>query len=152
MFLGVPSHKTGGVYSSTISQADADQKAQNDVNTNGQAYANANGTCSSVSCSFTMATGFSSPASGISSSAGTVNFYLVFYPTSSTMYMSSSYLVATISSGCRPSATRTVTISSGGRNWQLTINLAGQVYAVITSGGNVNSGTTVAFGSVSFPL
>jgi hypothetical protein len=35
-----------GTYSSAISQADADQKAQNDVNANGQAYANANGTCS----------------------------------------------------------------------------------------------------------
>jgi YD repeat-containing protein len=32
-------------YSSTISQADADQKAQDDVNTNGQNYANTNGTC-----------------------------------------------------------------------------------------------------------
>ncbi|WP_205886150.1 DUF5977 domain-containing protein, partial [Escherichia coli] len=34
-----------GTYSSTVSQADADQKATNDVNTNGQAYANANGIC-----------------------------------------------------------------------------------------------------------
>ncbi|WP_037361224.1 DUF5977 domain-containing protein [Asinibacterium sp. OR53] len=34
-----------GTYSSTISQADADQKAMNDVNTNGQTYANTNGTC-----------------------------------------------------------------------------------------------------------
>ncbi len=34
-----------GTYSSTVSQADADQKATNDVNTNGQAYANNNGTC-----------------------------------------------------------------------------------------------------------
>ncbi|MGE5518906.1 MAG: DUF5977 domain-containing protein [Candidatus Dadabacteria bacterium] len=34
-----------GSYVSTISQADADQKAQNDVNQNGQAYANANGSC-----------------------------------------------------------------------------------------------------------
>src|SRR6185437_11768342 len=32
-------------YTSTISQADADSKAQNDVNTNGQTYANAHGTC-----------------------------------------------------------------------------------------------------------
>lgn len=37
-----------GSYTSSISQADADQKAQNDVNTNGQAYANANGTCTPV--------------------------------------------------------------------------------------------------------
>jgi hypothetical protein len=34
-----------GVYSSTISQADADQKAVTDVQNNGQAYANANATC-----------------------------------------------------------------------------------------------------------
>jgi YD repeat-containing protein len=36
-----------GTYSSATSQADADQQAQNDVNTNGQAYANTNGTCTS---------------------------------------------------------------------------------------------------------
>jgi YD repeat-containing protein len=34
-----------GTYTSTISQADANQKAQNDVTANGQAYANANGIC-----------------------------------------------------------------------------------------------------------
>jgi hypothetical protein len=34
-----------GLYSSTISQADADSKAQADISANGQAYANANGTC-----------------------------------------------------------------------------------------------------------
>jgi hypothetical protein len=34
-----------GKYSSTVSQADADSKAQNDIAGNGQNYANANGTC-----------------------------------------------------------------------------------------------------------
>ena len=34
-----------GAYGSDISQADADAQAQNDVNTNGQSYANAFGTC-----------------------------------------------------------------------------------------------------------
>ncbi len=34
-----------GKYTSDISQADADQKANNDVNLNGQTYANANGRC-----------------------------------------------------------------------------------------------------------
>lgn len=34
-----------GAYTSTISQADADNKAQGDVNANGQNYANANGSC-----------------------------------------------------------------------------------------------------------
>jgi YD repeat-containing protein len=37
-------------YSSTISQADANQQAQNNINTNGQAYANTNGTCTGYTC------------------------------------------------------------------------------------------------------
>ncbi|MFE3872714.1 DUF5977 domain-containing protein [Flavobacterium sp. ZS1P70] len=37
-----------GSYNSTISQADADSKAQADVNNNGQNYANANGTCTQI--------------------------------------------------------------------------------------------------------
>ena len=37
-----------GTYSSTISQDDADQQAQNDVNANGQAYANAHGACTLI--------------------------------------------------------------------------------------------------------
>jgi YD repeat-containing protein len=40
-----------GQYGSTISQAAADQLAQNDVNANGQNYANANGSCSNPSFS-----------------------------------------------------------------------------------------------------
>ena len=36
---------SAGTYSSVISQGDANQQAINDVNANGQAYANANGTC-----------------------------------------------------------------------------------------------------------
>jgi hypothetical protein len=46
---GTPSQVTytvaAGAYSSTIGQADADAKAQNDVNANGQNYANTHGTC-----------------------------------------------------------------------------------------------------------
>ena len=37
-----------GTYFSTVSQADADQQAQNDVNGNGQTYANANGSCTAI--------------------------------------------------------------------------------------------------------
>lgn len=39
-----------GRYTSSISQADADQKAINDVNTNGQTYANTNGGCNVIIC------------------------------------------------------------------------------------------------------
>jgi len=38
-------------YSSTVSQVDADAKAQNNINANGQSYANTYGTCTFVCCS-----------------------------------------------------------------------------------------------------
>lgn len=44
-------------YSSTISQADANQQAQNEINANGQAYANANGSCTAYTCNGTNCTG-----------------------------------------------------------------------------------------------
>jgi hypothetical protein len=43
-----------GAYTSTISQADADLQAQNDVTNNGQGYANTNGTCTAVPVNVTM--------------------------------------------------------------------------------------------------
>lgn len=46
----VPAH----TYSSTISQQDADQQAQNDVDANGPAYANTHGVCISTGFSFTF--------------------------------------------------------------------------------------------------
>jgi len=42
-----------GKYSSTISQEDADQMAVNDLLTNGENYANINGTCTSYVCTIT---------------------------------------------------------------------------------------------------
>lgn len=41
-------------YTSILSQADADQKAQNDININGPSAANVNGTCSPISCSLSF--------------------------------------------------------------------------------------------------
>jgi hypothetical protein len=43
-----------GTYSSTVSVDDANQKAQNDVNANGQAYANAIGTCEYTAPNFSL--------------------------------------------------------------------------------------------------
>ncbi|OQP56313.1 DUF5977 domain-containing protein [Niastella populi] len=141
-----------GTYMSTISQADANQKAINDVNTNGQAYANANGSCSAISCTITTNTGYSTIASGASASGGTVTFYMIFYPTSGTMYFGSSYFIGTISGLCRPSTTRYVTVSAAGRTWQITIYTTGQIYAQITSGTDVPPNNTVPLSGVTFTL
>ncbi|ULQ52150.1 DUF5977 domain-containing protein [Flavihumibacter fluvii] len=62
-----------GKYSSVTSQAAADQLAQNEINANGQAYANANGTCTTV----IYANLFSNNVfnNGVS---GTADFYIKF--------------------------------------------------------------------------
>jgi YD repeat-containing protein len=44
---------SANIYMSTISQADADAKAQADIIANGQAYANANGICTPPGCTYT---------------------------------------------------------------------------------------------------
>ena len=65
-----------GAYTSTISQADADSKAQNDVNTNGQAYANTNGFCfnySVVPSSFSSVINVSSTSSNHQGATFTFN-------------------------------------------------------------------------------
>lgn len=49
-----------GKHISLVSQADADQKAQNDINTYGQSYANANGSCSVPQISITLKNYFAS--------------------------------------------------------------------------------------------
>jgi YD repeat-containing protein len=141
-----------GTYMSTVSQADANQQAINALNNGGQAYANANGTCSAVSCTITANTGYSTIASGASASGGAVTFYMIFYPTSGTMYFGASYFIGTISGLCRPSTTRYVTVSAAGRTWQITIYTNGQIYAQITSGTDVPPNSTVPFSSVTFTL
>jgi YD repeat-containing protein len=55
-YLGHPVTYTvpAGQYHSFISQADADQQAQNDINNNGQNFANANGSCEQASIYMTV--------------------------------------------------------------------------------------------------
>jgi YD repeat-containing protein len=106
-----------------------------------------------VSCSFTIGSGFGLATSSISSSAGIASFYIVFYPTSTTMNPGNSYLVATINGGCRPSTTRTVSYSSGGRNWVITIYSNGQMYWYLSPGStSVSTGTTIGTSTLTYNL
>ncbi|ANH81962.1 hypothetical protein A8C56_14175 [Niabella ginsenosidivorans] len=54
-----------GTYSSIISQANADQQALDDIAANGQAYANANGTCSNTPASIVLRNSFTAHSSGL---------------------------------------------------------------------------------------
>ncbi len=139
-------------YMSYISQADADQKAINDVNTNGQAYANANGTCSTQGCTATIASGLYPIASGASTSNGTTTFYMIFNVNGGTITLNSNIIIGQITGECRPSAVRYVTVNTDGRTWVLTIYTSGQVEARLVNGATVNPGTTVAFSNVQYNL
>ncbi|MFN8291996.1 MAG: DUF5977 domain-containing protein [Chitinophagaceae bacterium] len=140
-----------GTYSSAISQADADNQAQADVNANGQAYANANGTCASAGCTFTINPGFTSVTNNIYNNGSTASFYMVFY-SSSVMIPGNNYTIATINGSCRPSATRTITTTAGGRTWSITITPTGQMTWKITSGTALPANTTVGTSTLSYNL
>ena len=143
-----------GTYTSAISQADADSKAQTDVSNNGPNYANTYGTCTSTStpCTISMYSGFSSPTRNVNNSGSSVSGYIVFYPTSSTMNAGTMYQIATVGSGCRPSGVRTYSTYAGGRNWTITVYPGGMIYAQIAYGSSaLNTYSSVSI-NISYSL
>ncbi|MCX6207169.1 MAG: DUF5977 domain-containing protein [Bacteroidetes bacterium] len=143
-----------GTYTSAISQADADSKAQTDVSTNGQNNANTYGTCTSSStpCTITMNYGYSSATSSVNNNGSTVSGYIVFYPTMSAMTAGTMYQIATIGIGCRPSGTRTFSTYAGGRKWTITVYPGGMIYAQIAYGSTALSTYSTVSINISYSL
>lgn len=95
-------------YPSTISQADADQQAQNDINTNGQNMANANGTCTTISCPLSFNTSIGIGGGG-SISVTPNSYYKISFgfssgPNSTTLPWNTGVKVAAINGICMPTA------------------------------------------------
>lgn len=108
-------------YFSYISQADADAKAQNDVNTNGQNYANNNGTCTSTNVSL-YATNWTSTyfTASLTNTATNTTYNFSLTPNTNNAYF-----------GQVPPGTYNVTVYTGGGNalfewWVFGGYLAGQ--------------------------
>lgn len=139
-----------GAYSSTISQADADQKAQNDVNNNGQTYANNNGTCLEP-CSISFNPGYSSPGNGINNDGTSVSFGFAFFR-NSTMSPGTPYNIGTINGSCKPSGSRTLTFTSTGRTWSLVVSTTGQMTLTITSGEPLPPNTVMGTPTLTYNL
>lgn len=138
-------------YSSLISQADADQQAQTALQSGGQNYANSNGTCN-ITCTFSWASGISGYTGNLSNSGTTVQFQIVFPAPSSGYYGGN---VGTISTGCRPSGTRYVTLTDGAnssRQWYVTIQPNGNVSVSLYSGPAPTGGTPPIVLNGSFTL
>jgi YD repeat-containing protein len=106
----------------------------------------------SGACSFTMASGYSSPTNGISSSGGVSNGYLIFYSGSS-IVANTSYVVATIKGGCVPSATRSFNVTASGNTFAVTVSTSGQMTIKLTAGASsINANVTINFSSFSYAL
>jgi YD repeat-containing protein len=126
-----------GTYSSYISQTDANQKAINDVNANGQAYANANGTCI--------------PAETIVGTNSTSATYNVTFTNNSTSVVygfilnSNTYSSTTL--GQVPAGTYTVRFYPRGQSTTCTFSVNGSTYygtGATFSNVSVNSQATVS--------
>ena len=104
-------------------------------------------TVSVVSSAYTMQTGYATSYNGIAKSGSTVNAYLSFYPTTSTMQVGTAYYVANVMAAYRPSTLRTTSISLNGRVWTISIYPNGNLYFTINSGTAlaVNNGVTLSF-------
>ncbi|MDE5432781.1 DUF5977 domain-containing protein [Elizabethkingia meningoseptica] len=137
-------------YSSTVSPADADQKAQNDINANGQGQANLYADCTPVAyCTFTPVT------TGISAtfipSGDSVNYSLNFGSSTKPYFNFDSkqnLLIGKIDVGCAPTSRFQIGKSEGGRYWLITIEPSGNFYLQLLNG-SVSSGSFIISDSYS---
>ncbi|UCA62033.1 DUF5977 domain-containing protein [Chryseobacterium rhizoplanae] len=137
-----------GKHSSTISQADANQKAQNDIDANGQNYVNINGVCKPYVCTITptyLADIYYS--SFQETSFGHIKVILSFPITGyngSTPNWSNGVFIGTLDSLCRPNSYKNFDVSSNGAGWSVSIGPAGDV-TVRSTGGSSGPSATLYF-------
>jgi YD repeat-containing protein len=121
-------------YSSSESQVDANSKAIADANANGQANANTNGICK---CAYTGLAAFPVYTSNFPAPGSTITFTLSFYSTNPAgVNWTGVYTqIGSIGGGCKPAATRTITIvDNNSRTWSVQINTLGQFFVKLITG------------------
>ncbi|WP_139785470.1 DUF5977 domain-containing protein [Chryseobacterium phocaeense] len=122
-----------GQYTSIINQDDANQQAQNDVNSNGQAAANLYGTCTTMNCSVTKGSGINQFHYGSIFLNNTNEFRVQMgFRYFSNLPWSTGVVVGKISGNCIPSGQRSSSTFANGV-WLLTIDPNGNITAKISS-------------------
>ncbi|RXM40292.1 hypothetical protein BOQ62_07125 [Chryseobacterium sp. CH21] len=123
-----------GIYSSSISQPDADQKAIMDINTNGQLIANQNLTCAPT-CPINLYNAISASYMNIYSAGNKVNFQLKFN-SGNVVQWSNGASIGTIQGDCKPGQWRTIHYNEPNSNsvWEIKIDPIGNVQAKLLSG------------------
>jgi len=129
-----------GTYLSDTSQLAADQKALDDINTNGQNVANLNGSCTPVvSCSFTFSSMVGNPQYS-NNSTGTinnnVNFNVSFSGYGIWQNWSNGVNIGKVGPACVPSVNRQITYTetSFNRQWKIFIDTVGNCTVTLLSG------------------
>ncbi|MFZ4930164.1 DUF5977 domain-containing protein [Chryseobacterium sp. Mn2064] len=146
----------GGVYGyivpenkffSTIDQADADQKALDDANANGQNEANMYATCfPKESCPFTMANNFVALSTDVYTYYGNIVVKVNFrnYPINAS-YWNNEIKIGQMGGNCKPSVERNINNyveppggsfgnTPANRTWSIRIDTAGNIYVKLLSG------------------
>lgn len=118
-----------GTYSSTVSLADANQQAINDVNANGQNYANANGSCCSFAFNWASGVSYTYAYTGLSGSV--VNFTIVFNYTAGYGSMTA----GSFAGPCTfPTGTRIIPYTNGSTVFNVIVSTNGAVQVQYVSG------------------
>ncbi|SUX46674.1 DUF5977 domain-containing protein [Chryseobacterium indoltheticum] len=133
-------------YMSIISQADANQQAENE----GQNYANANLTCHYPYCTMTptyLADIYYSSFQEVSSGHVKVILSLPLTNSSggSTPSWSNGVFIGTLDSPCRPSSYKNISVSTTNGSWNVSIAPSGGITLMSTSGSTPSSSVTLYF-------
>ncbi|WP_353151106.1 DUF5977 domain-containing protein [Chryseobacterium sp.] len=138
-------------YFSTVSQAEADQMAQNDIIANGQNAANANATCTPINCTVIQGSGISSLSySSIGVDPSNINMYRInmgFPLEAGKPWKTSGVIIGKINGSCAPALTTSSSCYYQGI-WSFTISPNGDILAKKIDGTD-NYGTTM---NLSFTL
>jgi len=148
-----------GIYTSAVSQPDAQSKAQADITANGQSFADANGICTLTpppppptnQCWITSAPGWNMNTSGMSLAGSTVTFYTVESCSAAPNWTVTTAL-GYINGPCNPSDSRIINFNENSRTWQLLINPTGGMYIRLVSGPTPVLPFTLGIPSSSFNL
>jgi Family of unknown function (DUF5977) len=133
-----------GTYFSTISKFDANQQALTEIYANGQANANAAGSCTACSGSFSVGSGWLNFYQSISTNNSIIYITLVIAGSGSSSFtgIGSGVTIGTVNSCSRPYALRAFSCSESGRLWSVSVYPDGHVVLTRTGGAALpNPGT-----------
>ncbi|WP_261511751.1 DUF5977 domain-containing protein [Chryseobacterium paludis] len=136
-----------GTYFSDVSELAANQKALDDINSNGQNVANLNGPCIPViSCAFTFVINPQFSYSSTNSVGNDVNFYVSFSSYGIWQSWTNGINIGKVGTSCVPSVNREITYDSAGRQWKVFIDTSGNCTVRLISGTvDASSSTSLNF-------